>query len=67
MDAPAQLGFTPAVCVMTGVAGTALTVCVQLPGALLLLQPAFVTLTVYVTVVVGETVIARVVAPVDQR
>ena len=67
IDAPAQLGLTPAVCVMTGVAGTALTVCVQLPGALLLLQPTFVPLTVYVVVTEGETVIVRVVAPVDQR
>ena len=42
-----------------------LTVCVQLPGELV--HPAFVPLTVYVAVTEGETVIVRVVAPVDQR
>jgi hypothetical protein len=51
--------------VMTGVAGTALTVSVQLPAELV--QPAVVPLTVYVVVTEGETVIVRVVAPVDQR
>jgi hypothetical protein len=52
---------------MTGVGGVGFTYCVQLPGALLLLQPVIVPLTVYVVVVDGETVIVRVVAPVDQR
>ena len=55
---------TTAGAVMTGVAGTGLTVCVQLPAALV--HPAVVPVTVYVVVVAGETVIVRVVAPVDQ-
>ena len=67
MDVPAQLGLAPAVCVMTGVGGIGFTYCVQPPGALLLLQPVIVPVTVYVVVVAGETVIVRVVAPVDQR
>ena len=65
IDVPVQLGFAPAVCVMTGVAGTALTVCVQLPVELV--HPAFVPLTVYVVVAAGAIVIVRVVAPLDQR
>jgi hypothetical protein len=65
IDVPVQLGFAPEVCVITGGAGTVLTVCVQLPAELV--HPPFVPLTVYVVVARGETVIVRLVAPVDQR
>jgi hypothetical protein len=65
IDVPVQLGFAPAVCVMTGVTGTALTDCVQLPEELV--HPAVVPLTVYVVVAAGAILIVRVVAPVDQR